>query len=459
MTPEERQGFFADETSIDIDDHIVETYWFETSADPRDASANLCREQSTAQWGRPGADEDFRPRHAAKVIGLEVLGESREPSFASPFVKGDRFFRCIVRIAHPYHNFGDKIPNLLTAVAGEGVYFCHDVNAIKLIDLGFPPSYVERFEGPRYGTEGLRTLAGVSDRPLFFGVIKPTIGLEVHSYAELAYRSWIGGLDVAKDDEMVADSPSSPLKSRVMQVGRARREAEQKTGVPKMYVANITDEVDRLCELHDIAVAAGANAVLVNAATVGLSAVRMLRRHADVPLIAHFAMIAPFSRLPFFGISSAVFTKLQRMTGFDAIIMPGFGERMMTQEEEVAANCAICAKPMAHVRRSLPVPGGSDWAGTLAAMVEKLGTVDFGIVPGRGVFGHPMGPAAGAMSLHQAWEAYLTKVPLETYAADHPELKAAIEAFDKQRIEEEGMNYETGIDVASRDDGHVPYRS
>lgn len=457
MTPEERQGFFADETSIDIDDYIVETYWFETDADPRDAAASLCREQSTAQWARPGIDEDFRPLHAAKVIGLGVVEEARQPSFASPFARGDRFFRCVARIAHPHRNFGGKIPNLLTAAAGEGVFFCHHVNAVKLIDLGFPPSYMEGFEGPQFGTDGLRKLLGVSDRPLFFGVIKPNIGLDADSYAELAYQSWLGGLDVAKDDEILADSPSSPLKARAMCVGHARCEAEQKTGVPKVYLANITDEVDRLCELHDIAVAAGANAVLVNAAAVGLSAVRMLRRHTDVPLVAHFAMIAPFSRLPFFGISSTVFTKLQRMMGFDAIIMPGFGKRMMTTEEEVAANCSVCAKPMRHIRRSLPIPGGSDWAGTLATTVEKLGTIDFGIVPGRGVFGHPMGPKAGAKSLHQAWEAYLLKMPITTYAVDHPELKSAIETFDKPRSAEEGINHEASVDAGDRSD-HVPYR-
>ena len=429
MTPEDRQGFFAIDAELDFDEHVIETYWFETSEDPRDAAAALCQEHSTAQWKRPGVDEDFRPKHAAKVISLDVVDESREPSFVSPFTKGDRFFRCIVRIAHPHRNFGAKIPNLLTAVAGEGAFFCHAINAIKLIDIAFPETYLDKFDGPRFGTEGLRKLLNVDDRPLFFGVVKPNIGLNADAFAELAFESWMGGLDVAKDDEMIADVPWSPLKERAVKVGRMRFEAEEKAGVPKMYLANITDEVDRLCELHDIAVAAGANAVMVNGMTTGLSAVRMLRRHADVPIVAHFDMIAPFSRMPFFGIGTTVFTKLQRMVGFDAIIMPGFGARMMTPEEEVLANCDTCAKDMGNLKRVLPLPGGSDWAGTLGTMLTKMKTIDFGVVPGRGVFGHPDGPRAGARSLHQAWEAYLTKTPLAEYARECPELAAAIEEF------------------------------
>lgn len=454
MKPEDRQGFLAIDAELDFDEHVIETYWFETSEDPYAAAAALCREHSTAQWKRPGYEEDFRPKHAAKVIALDVVDESREPLFKSPFTKGDRFFHCVARIAHPHRNFGAKIPNLLTAVAGEGVFFCHAINAIKLIDVSFPKNYIDNFEGPRFGTEGLRKLLNVTDRPLFFGVVKPNIGLDVDAFAKLAYESWMGGLDVAKDDEMIADVPWSPLKERAAKVGRMRLEAEAKTGMPKMYLANITDEVDCLCEQHDVAVGSGANAVMVNGMTTGLSAIRMLRRHADVPIVAHFDMIAPFSRMPFFGIDTTVFTKLQRMVGFDAIIMPGFEPRMMMTDEEVIANCAACASDLGLLKRSLPLPGGSDWAGTLEKILTRMKTTDFGLIPGRGVFGHPQGPRAGAMSLHQAWEAYLTKTPLEEYARGCPELAAAIDAFGitSSNADTEGVFHEESSGAAGDHD-------
>jgi len=62
---------------------------------------------------------------------------------------------------------------------------------------------------------------------------------------------------------------------------------------------------------------------------VGLSAVRMLRKHARVPLIAHFPFTASFSRLRNYGCIRGDH-ETAAAGGFDAIIMPGFGGRMMT---------------------------------------------------------------------------------------------------------------------------------
>jgi ribulose-bisphosphate carboxylase large chain len=84
---------------------------------------------------------------------------------------------------------------------------------------------------------------------------------------------------------------------------------------------------------------------------------------------------------------------------------------------------------MGALRPSLPVPGGSDWAGTLATVHEKVGSTDFGFVPGRGVFGPPMGPAAGAASIRAAWEAIVHGVSLEEHAASSAPLRAAIDSF------------------------------
>jgi ribulose-bisphosphate carboxylase large chain len=334
-----------------------------------------------------------------------------------------------VTIAHPHGNFGPRIPNLLSAVCGEGVFFSPGIPLIRLQDIRFPELYLAAFEGPQFGLAGLRSRLQAFDRPIFFGVIKPNIGLPAEPFAELGYQSWLGGLDIAKDDEMLADVPWCPLAERAAALGEARRQAERETGVPKIYLANITDEVDRLLDLHDLAIEKGANALLVNAMPVGLSGVRMLRRHARVPLIAHFPFIAAFSRLAGYGIHSRVLTRLQRLAGFDSVIMPGFGPRMMTPEHEVVDCVRACLEPMGPIKPCLPVPGGSDSAATLEGVYRKVGSADFGFVPGRGVFGHPMGPAAGAASIRQAWEAIAAGISVAEHAATHTELRVALEAF------------------------------
>jgi ribulose 1,5-bisphosphate carboxylase large subunit-like protein len=82
--------------------------------------------------------------------------------------------------------------------------------------------------------------------------------------------------------------------------------------------------------------------VMVNAMPVGLSGVRALCRYARVPVVTHFPFIASFSRLPMHGVHSRVITRLQRLAGADVIIMPGFGDRMMTPEHEVLENVQAC---------------------------------------------------------------------------------------------------------------------
>ena len=429
MTPDDIAGFYVRRADLNAEDYLELDFDFECAGDPREAAAHLCSEQSTAQWRRVGIDEDFRPRFAAKV--LELHAEPRPGGFSIPVecaVRGP-VHACRVTIAHPHGNFGPRIPNLLSAVCGEGVFFSPGIPLIRLQDIRFPDSYLAAFQGPQFGIAGLRDRLQAYGRPIFFGVIKPNIGLPAEPFAELGYQSWLGGLDIAKDDEMLADIPWCPLSERAAALGEARLRAERETGVPKIYLANITDEVDRLVELHDMAIEKGANALLVNAMPVGLSAVRMLRRQARVPLIAHFPFIAAFSRLAGYGIHSRVLTRLQRLAGFDSVIMPGFGSRMMTPENEVLDCVRACLEPMGPIKPVLPVPGGSDSAVTLEGVYRKVGSADFGFVPGRGVFGHPMGPAGGAASIRQAWEAISAAIPIAEYATTHPELRTALEAF------------------------------
>ena len=429
MRAADREGFFSDAARLDPDAHLLLDYYFECSGDPDNAAAHLCSEQSTAQWRRVGMAEDFRPRFAAKVVDLEVTAV--RPAFShavDPPLPGPVSL-CRVRIAHPHANFGPRLPNLVSAVLGEGAFFAPGIPVVKLLDIRFPDAFLDAFDGPRFGLAGLRERWEIHGRPFFFGVVKPNIGLAPEPFAALAEQAWLGGLDIAKDDEMLADPDWSPLAERSALLGAACARARAETGEAKVYLANITDEVDRLLPLHDSAVANGADAVMVNALPVGLGAVRMLRRHARVPLVAHFPFIAACSRLARFGVHSRVLTRLQRLAGFDVIIMPGFGERMMTPAREVLENIAACIEPMGPIRPSLPVPGGSDSAATLEMVYRQVGDADFGFVPGRGVFSHPMGPRGGAASLRQAWDALAAGIPPAVHAARHPELAAALDAF------------------------------
>jgi ribulose-bisphosphate carboxylase large chain len=406
MNAADIDGFFVARAALDAGGYLELDYTFECQGDPRAAAAHLCSEQSTAQWARVGVAEDFRPRYAAKVVELkaEPIAAFSLPVPGASVADGARnLHRVRVTIAHPHGNFGARIPNLLSAVLGEGVYHVPGIPVIRLEEIRFPQAYLAQFPGPQFGVAGLRELLGAHDRPIFLGVVKPNIGLAPADFAAIAEQAWLGGLDIAKDDEMLADAEWSPLRERARAMAAARARAEAATGQRALYMANVTDEVSRVLALHDAALAEGAGALLVNTLPVGLSGLRMLREHSRLPIFAHFPMVAALTRVPGYGVHPRVLTTLQRICGADAVIMPGFGERMMVPEPEVLANVQACLGPLGAMRPALPVPGGSDSAETLPGVYAKIGTRDFGFVCGRGIFGHADGPRGGAASVRAAW--------------------------------------------------------
>jgi len=435
MKPSDMKAFFAENFNLNMDEYLELKYTFETIIEPRLAAAQLCREMSTIQWHRKDVDEDFRPRFGAKVLSLsaEKIPQSSNAALeAMLHHHSDAIYRCQVNIAYPFHNFGTRFPNLLTIAAGEGAFHAPNIIVIRLEDIYFPDAFLNAFQGPQFGVDGLRDLLGIHNRPFIFGVIKPNIGLAPEDAAQIAYAAWCGGLDVAIDDEQMNDAEWSPLAERARALTAARKRAEDETGEKKMYLANITDEVDQILHLHDIAVENGANAVMLNVMTVGISAGRMLRKHAAVPIMSHFDLFGTMTQVPYHGIRETVFTKLQRLAGIDALIYPGLSPRMKTTEEEVHSVIKACLKEMGTLRTTLPIPGGSQWAGSLETLYKTFGDVDFGTIPGRAVFDHPMGPRGGAASMRQGWEAVQQGISLAQYAHEHCELQEAIHYQQKK---------------------------
>ena len=52
----------------------------------------------------------------------------------------------------------------------------------------------------------IRKILNAHGRPIYLGVVKPNVGLPPKDFAAIAYEAWAGGLDAAKDDEMLADA-------------------------------------------------------------------------------------------------------------------------------------------------------------------------------------------------------------------------------------------------------------
>lgn len=201
--------------NVDKDKYIFATYYIagKRNIDALKYAAALAVEQSTGTWlPVPAETPELRKKHIARIVGLY---EVPNYSWEIPEDVSERSF--VVRIAFPTENFTVQFAMLLTTVIGN----ISSGGKLKLLDLELPESWLNSFKGPKFGVEGIREILGVPERPLVNNMIKPCAGLTPEATARLAYEVAVGGTDIVKDDELIADAGYSPVELRVKKVMEA----------------------------------------------------------------------------------------------------------------------------------------------------------------------------------------------------------------------------------------------
>jgi 2,3-diketo-5-methylthiopentyl-1-phosphate enolase len=120
---------------------------------------------------------------------------------------------------------------------------------LKLIDLAFPERVVSSFLGPKFGIDGIRELLKIEKRPILSNMIKPCTGIPPKMGAKLFYEAAVGGVDIVKDDELLADAPFSHIEERVREFMAAEKRVYEEKGERTLYAVNITDRVDKILEI------------------------------------------------------------------------------------------------------------------------------------------------------------------------------------------------------------------
>lgn len=410
--------------------YIKVTYRIETPLRLDVAARTLAAVQSIGT-GTMGKDDYDRiaQRHSAKVLEVApIRGRHARKLPARDSVGRSTIKAARVTIAFPHINFGPKIPNLLSAIAGE-LFEMNIFTAAKIVNVEFPDSFLKGFPGPKFGIDGCREILGVYGRPIIGGIVKPCVGLSADRIAELAEEGFSGGLDFIKDDELLGDTAYNSVEERVEKVTEALMRAERRTGEKKMYAFNVTGRLDRIRQLHDVIVDGGGKCIMINAAAVGIEAMRELAEYTKVPIHCHRTFAAVWTRSPFIGMSFPVLTKIFRLCGADQIHCGAIQGKLYESDDEVISNIDACISEWGGMRRSLPISSGGQWAGKAPINAEKIGHYDFMHLSGAGTYSHPDGPAAGARSIRQAWDAVLRGIPLEIHMKEHRELSRAFEFF------------------------------
>jgi len=406
---------------IDLDTHVIASYYMQDVLEGVDFLDHFALiqamglEGSTGTWERVAEDTtDVRRNMSSKLVGYHEIPTP------DPYTKA-----AVVQLAFPIRAWGDNVPMMLLAIAGN--CFAYSKN-IMLTDLFIGKELLKEFQGPKFGIQGVRELVGVEERPLSLHIIKPKMGMTPEQTAQQVALTAEGGADMCKDDEMLADAYNNKFDQRVLRVIDAIDRAADKTGKRMIYLCSITDESEKMMDKAKRAIELGANGLLV-AYSAGLGSLRRLTSDPDitVPVMLHAShMIAMMKQVAW-----PVLAKLCRLCGADSMLTPTIWSSipMVSMEEGIRTSIAQSA-PWQHIKPTFPMPCAGVYPGLAPVIIGEYGT-DIIIPAGGGMLGHPDGYTAGARAWQQAIAGALSEEDFISFAKrpENGELRRAIEKW------------------------------
>jgi len=342
----------------------------------------------------------------------------------------------IIKIAYPMELFEKgSIPQILSSIGGN-IYGMKLVKNLRWVDIEFPPKFINSFQGPALGIDGIRKIIKIKDRIILGSIIKPKVGLTPAQQAKLSATVWLNGIDLVKDDENLTSMSFNRFEERVKRVFEWKDKVEKETRQKKIYACNVTAPPDEMLRRAKLVKKYGGNCVMVDLVSVGLDNVQYLRKQKLGLIIhGHRAGHALFTRYKKHGMSMLVLAKLSRLAGIDQLHtgtvvgkMEGGKDEVLTINQLMKEDWKthnVVREDWSRIKPVLPIASGGLHPGLLPKLVQILG-INLIANFGAGVHGHPDGSAAGARACRQAVEAIEKGVKLKQYAKEHEELAMAL---------------------------------
>jgi ribulose-bisphosphate carboxylase large chain len=401
---------------------------------------------------------------AAHFSAESSTGTNVEVSTTDDFTKGvDALVYYIdeatedMRIAYPLELFDRNVldgrfmmVSFLTLTIGNNQGM-GDIAHAKMIDFYVPPEVVRQFDCPATNIEELWRILGrpVKDGGYISGtIIKPKLGLRPEPFAKAAYQFWLGG-DFIKNDEPQGNQVFAPIKKTIPLVYDSMKRAMDETGEAKLFSMNITaDDYHEMCARADFAMEtfgtdANKLAFLVDGFVGGPGMITTARRQYPAQFLhyhraGHGMVTSPSSKR---GYTAFVLAKMSRLQGASGIHVGtmGYGKMEGEGDDKVIAYMIErdeCQGPVYFqkwdgVKATTPIISGGMNALRLPGFFENLGHGNVINTAGGGAYGHIDSPAAGAISLRQAYECWKAGADPIEWAKEHKEFARAFESFPK----------------------------
>ena len=401
---------------------------------------------------------------AAHIAAESSTGTNVEVSTTDDFTKGVDalvYFideaKGIMKVAYPNELFDRNVTDgramivsFLTLAIGNNQGM-GDVADLQMQDFWVPPRMLQLFDGPAVDISNLWRILG---RPVVDGgyisgtIIKPKLGLRPEPFAKAAYQFWLGG-DFIKNDEPQGNQTFCPIKKVLPLVYDSMKRAQDETGQAKLFSMNITaDDHYEMCARADFALEtfgpdADKLAFLVDGYVGGPGMVTTARRqyagqYLHYHRAGHGAVTSPSSKR---GYTAFVLAKMSRLQGASGIHVGtmGFGKMEGGADDRIIAYMIerdSCMGPFYHqewygMKPTTPIISGGMNALRLPGFFENLGHGNVINTAGGGSYGHIDSPAAGAISLRQAYDCWKEGADPIQYAKEHKEFARAFESFPK----------------------------
>lgn len=321
----------------------------ESAADPHDRASEVLLEQTVETPAAVAARYPF--------VRGNMMGTVRD-------IRADPRGGYLTTLALPTATAASDPAQFLNVLFGNSSL--HD--DVSLEDFLLPSSMTSLFGGPAHGVDGFRRITGVDDRPLTCSALKPS-GLSPDELAGLCRAFTAGGIDLIKDDHYLADQPFARFEPRVKACLEAVAETAEKTGRSAIYVPNLSGTPDTIRRQAEYAQNAGARAVMIAPMLVGLPLLHELTtRHLEVPVLAHPSFSGALRIRP-----AALFGKLFRLYGADAVIFANYGGRF-SYPPDVCLDIAGTLRSSWHdLKPAFPVPAGGMDARRARELVQFFG--------------------------------------------------------------------------------------
>jgi ribulose 1,5-bisphosphate carboxylase large subunit-like protein len=419
---------------VDTQNYVIATII--VSLRPKQVGITLAQfaavEQSTGTWIKvPEETAEVRMNHVAKVFGCYEL-----PHWEYEIPKGVTERNYCMIIGWPKINLinvkGDlNFAMLFTAVIGN----ISMGGKVKLLDIWFPKDILKTLPGPQFGSDGIRKYLGVEKRPLLNNMVKPCTGHSAKVAGELIYKASAGGVDIVKDDELIADQQFNTLEDRITYGMEAIDKANEEKGEKTIYFINVTDNCPQVFENIQTVQKHGGNGMLINYLPQGLTVVKQIAEDPSVkiPIQMHMDFAGVWYEDPWSGVgSSLTLGKLPRLVGGDVCVIPCPYGKAPVVPERYFQNLIQCVYPLENIKEMMPMPSGGITPGMVEFAMRDAGP-NIMIGSGGGIHSHPDGPTSGGRAFRQAIDAAMKGIPVKKYAKDHEELAKAMGMWGQKK--------------------------